>query len=662
MSAEVLSNALAKSIARDLSVADLVRIADLLKSDTPPSAIENLYATWIGHNADHPMLFAVLFNHAVLLTDIGQLDAARDTLTRCAELNPGFMPAYINLGRVYERQGNIHLALTQWSAALSKMTTIDGAAITHKTTALNQSARALEAANSDELAENFLRQSLDLDPRQREVTQHLVAIRQRQCKWPVIEPTERVSRPTLLKGISPLSSAALADDPLFQLTGNWNYNRLDVGAPANLIQSWPSAANHTGPLRIGYLSSDLREHAVGYLMTEVFSLHDRANVDVFAYYCGIDSSDAMHEHFKKTADHFVNISHLDDAAATQRIVDDGIQILIDLNGYTREARLKVLANRPAPVIVNWLGFPGSMASPYHNYLIADDFIIPPDHELYYTEKVLCLPCYQPSNRRRPVAQHKSTRKDAGLPEDAVVFCCFNGTHKLTRQTFDRWLAILALVPGSVLWLLSSIDSTDQRLREYAHAKGIAGERIVFAQKLANPFHLARYELADLFLDTFPYGAHTTANDALFMSVPVLTLTGQSFASRVCGSLLRAAGVPELICTSGEQFTHRAIELASDPAQLRSLRQRLRETRDSCVLFDTPGLVRRLESLYQQMWSDYQAGQLPQPNLTNLDAYLEVACATLDENLDQESSDGYRQRWANNLLNRNRYRPIPPGRF
>ncbi len=218
--------------------------------------------------------------------------------------------------------------------------------------------------------------------------QHFIALRQRQCEWPVIEPTERVSRRALLEGMSPLSAAAFCDDPIFQLATAWNYNRQDVGMPANLQQSWPKATDRGGPIRVGYLSSDLREHAVGYLMSEVFSLHDRTNVEVFAYYCGIDSTDPLHQQFQKSADHFIPITHLDDAGATQRIVDDGIQILIDLNGYTRDARLKVLANRPAPVIVNWLGFPGSMASPYHNYLIADDFIIPHDHELYYTEKIL----------------------------------------------------------------------------------------------------------------------------------------------------------------------------------------------------------------------------------------------------------------------------------
>jgi len=292
---------------------------------------------------------------------------------------------------------------------------------------------------------------------------------------------------------------------------------------------------------------------------------------------------------------------MDAAAAARRIAADGIQILVDLNGYTREARLKLVAMRPAPVIVNWLGYPGTMASPYHHYIIADDWIIPEDSELYYSEKVLRLPCYQPSLRDRTVATPRPGRRGAGLPEDAVVYCCFNGTHKISRFTFERWLMVLSRVPGSVLWLLGSTEAANERLRDYTASRGVARERVVFADKLANPYHLARYELADLFLDTAPYGAHTTASDALWTGVPVLTLSGRSFASRVCGSLVRAAGIPEMICTSAEEYVERAVALGSDRAQLQELRERLRGGRDSCTLFDMPGLVNRLEGLYQQMW-------------------------------------------------------------
>ena len=644
---------------QELSVPDLIRSVELLRQGGQVHAARALYAAWVEHNANHPLLYAVLFNYSVTLSDTDQLEAARQCLERAIELNPDFMPAYINLGRVHERLGSVGAALAQWSAALARMSAVTGTAISHKTTTLNQSARALEAADQDAAAEQMLRHSLELDSSQREAIQHLVALRQRQCEWPAILPSERVEESALIRGLSPLSAAALSDDPLLQLALAHHYNRVDVGDPGALLSPRTPITAVPGPLRVGYLSSDLREHAVGYLITEVFGLHARERVEAFAYYCGPDSSDPLHQHFKATAHHFSSLSNLDDSSAARRIADDNVQILVDLNGYTRDARLKVVAQRPAPVIVNWLGFPGSMASPYHHYLIADEFIVPPSHELYYSEKVLRLPCYQPSLRARNLSPQRPTRTEVGLPEDAMVFCCFNGAHKISPFTFERWLSILARVPGSVLWLLGSTDPTNERLRSYAAERGIDKERLVFAQKLGNPFHLARYTLADLFLDTTPYGAHTTASDALWTGVPVLTLAGRSFASRVCGSLVRAAGIPELICESAREFVEKAVRYGRDRSLLEPLRERLRAARNSSVLFDMPTLVQELEGLYTEMWQAQQAGTLPRPDLQNLDVYLEVGASHALESVEMQSLPDYHGHWLERLARRHAHRPIAP---
>lgn len=642
--------------AQNLGVPDLIRAVELLKQAGQAAAASALYATWIEHNAEHPLLYAVLFNYSVALSDAEQLEPARQALERAIALNAEFIPAYINLGRVQERQGNVAAALAQWSAALARMSAVTGTAVSHKTTALNQSARALEAAEHDEAAEQMLRHSLELDPTQREAMQHLLALRQRQCEWPVVLPSERVEHRALMKGISPLSAAALSDDPLYQLALAWHYNQHDVGEPPVLLPRPPITANN-GPLRVGYLSSDLREHAVGYLMTEVFELHRRENIEVFAYYCGIPSQDPLHRRFRETAHHFTSVTELTDAAAAQRMAADGIQILVDLNGYTRDARLKLVAQRPAPVIVNWLGFPGSMASPYHHYMIADDVIVPSDHERYYTERVLRLPCYQPSYRRRAVAERVPTRAEVGLPDGNMVYCCFNGVHKITRFTFERWLSVLSRVPGSVLWLLGSNDATNARLRAYAEQCGVAGDRLLFAQKLANSSHLARYGLADLFLDTTPYGAHTTASDALFMGVPVLTFAGRSFASRVCASLVTAAGLPELVCDTAASFVERAVQLGHDRARLEQLRRRLREGKATCTLFDTPLLVRELEGLYEQMWTERSTGQLPRPRFENLEHYLEVGSRFEPDNVEMQTLPDYEAFWRGQLAERHRHRPL-----
>jgi predicted O-linked N-acetylglucosamine transferase (SPINDLY family) len=659
MTNPLLSTALLQCMTRDLSVADLIRTADTLRQTGQSESIENLYSTWIQYNHDNPLLYAVLFNYSVTLSDAGKLQPAREALEKAIAINAGFMPAYINLGRIYEREGNIGSALVQWSAAITKLAEVNGPALSHKTMALNQSARALESAAQDELAEGMLRQSLELDTQQREVAQHFVALRQRQCEWPVIQPWERVTREVLMHGISPLSSAAYTDDPLLHLAIAANYNKKDVGTPTNATDSWPDADKHTGPLRIGYVCSDFREHALGHLLAEVLELHDRKKVEIFAYYCGPLAKDPIHDRFKSTADHWTSISEMTDVDAAKKITEDAIQILVDLNGYTREGRTKLFALRPAPVIVNWLGYPGTMGSPYHNYLIADDWIIPKDSELYYSEKVLRVPCYQPSDRKRVISKNCPTRKDVGLPENAMVYCCFNGAHKITRFTFDRWLMILTMVPDSVLWLLSASEASDKRLKEYAAAHGVPAERIIFAEKKQHAEHLARIQLADLFLDTTPYGAHTTSSDALWMGIPVLTLSGRSFASRVCGSLVRSAGLPELVCTHPEDYVKLAAELGSDRKKLKPLCEKLASGRNTCTLFNMPLLDQSLEKLYEQIWADYKKGKLPQPDLSNLDVYLEIGSQIDHEDTEIQTIKDYQGWWKQKLAPRLKFRHERP---
>lgn len=644
-----------RSVQRNLAVGELLQAAEALR---PSGSVHALYSTWITHNADHPLSYAVMFNYAVVLTEMGALDAARIYLERAVALNPDFMPAYINLGRVYESIGNQHQAVEQWLKALNRLAPVTGTSVRHKVIALTQAARVLEAVHQDPEAEDLLRQILELDRTHREALQHLIAVRQRQCKWPVLPTIEGMSRSELTAGMSPLSAAACTDDPLFQLAVAWNYSRTEIGVPGSRIHTSHPGAARSGKLRIGYLSSDLREHAVGYLMAEVFELHDREKVEVFAYYCGPAAESGLQDRFKASTDHWVSISSMDDATAAQRMIDDGIQILVDVNGYTREARLKLLALRPAPVIVNWLGFPGSAASPFHHYLIADEWIVPPSHEVYYSERVMRVPCYQPNDRQRLVSDRRFERQAMGLPATGIVFCSFNGTHKITQATFDRWLAILSGVPGSVLWLMAGDEPTNDRLRHHAERHGIARERLVCADKLPHAEHLARYRLADLFLDSSPYGAHTTASDALWMGVPVLTFSGRCFASRVCGSLVRSAGIPELVCRDGEEFTERAISLGRNPEELAVYRERLLEGRDGSVLFDTPGLMRHLEDKYDEMWNSYLEGQLPVPDLTNLDVYLEIGSRFDRDEVEPELNRGYEAFWRRHLKQRDAYLPVP----
>jgi predicted O-linked N-acetylglucosamine transferase (SPINDLY family) len=526
---------------------------------------------------------------------------------------------------------------------------------------LKQIGRIFEARGNSATAERILRQSLDIDPTQEDVAQHLISLRQRQCKWPVIETLPRLSAQRLTAEIPPLIAAYHTDDPLFQLAVAHRFNRQSVGLPArsDMVAAPAARAGACARLRIGYVSSDLRGHAVGFGMAEVMELHDRRDFEIFAYYCGVRISDSTQSRIRQAVDHWTDLNDLDDPQAARRIAADEIDILVDLNGYTKDARTRVFALRPAPVNVNWFGFPGSMGSPYHHYIIADGHTIPASHELYYSEKVVRLPCYQPNDRRRIVTPSRPPRQEFGLPDDALVYCCLNGLQKLTRLTFERWMLILRHVPDSVLWLLSNDDSTNERIRQLAGQHGIAPERVIFTGSTGNPLHLARYPLADLFLDTIPYGAHTSASDALWMGVPVLTLSGKSFASRVCASLVRAAGLEEMVVATPYDYVRRAIELGRDRQQLAQIRQRLIAGRDSCLLFDTPRLVRHLEDLYRQMWNDFLRGERPRPDLRNLDIYHEIGVTEDLAAAESLSDEAYLSLYRMRLADRDAVAPLGP---
>ena len=459
-----------------------------------------------------------------------------------------------------------------------------------------------------------------------------------------------------MAGVSPLSAAAVSNDPLFQLARASTYYRELIGPRPGKVQiEAPAAPGHRKPgrLRVGYVSSDLREHAVGFAMTDVLESHDKSALEVFAYYCGLAHEDGIKQRCRAAVDHWIDINDLSDEEAARRIRADEIDILVDLNGFTKSARTQVFALRPAPIIVNWFGFPGTMGSPDHHYLIADERIVPPEAERYYSEKIVRLSCYQPNDRRRLVGA-APTRADEGLPEDAFVFCSLNGAQKFTPVMFATWLALLKAAPDSVLWLFGGNGDTNERLKAHAAEVGVAPERLIFAEKKPNPTHVARYALADLFLDTFPYGSHTTAADALWMGLPVVTYAGRSFAARVCSSLVHAAGIGELACASREQYAATALALANNRPALDALKQRLIDNRATCRLFDTPTLVTELEDAYRGMLEDYEAGRRPTPQLDNLGHYHEIGVALSAGELE---NDVYLDVYAHELARRHEISPL-----
>jgi predicted O-linked N-acetylglucosamine transferase (SPINDLY family) len=641
-----------------MPIAELIGTAQRLTEAGQAALAVALYREWAARNGSERLLHVAHFNRGVLLSALGDLAGAADAFGEAIRHDPAFLPPYINLGSVYERVGAMDHAMAQWRHVADSLATVTPDSLAWKLAALKQLAQALESRRQLSEAEAVLRQIVELAPGEQDALQHWISLRQRQCAWPVLEPLASWDGAGLLRRMAPLSLANHLDDPMLQLAAAHAYTRETVGWPAEArtTESFDPARRGPGDrLRIGYLSSDLREHAIGHLMAEMLGLHDRDTFDISVYHCGIPQVDATRQRVHDSVEHWTSITELDDAAALARILADGIDILIDVNGHTRGARTRLLLHRPAPVIVNWLGFPGSMGSPVHHYIIADPVIIPPEQELYYSEAVRRLPCYQPNDRQRAAAT-APTRSEAGLPPEGTVFCSFNGTQKITPAVFARWMTILRDVPGSVLWQLRSNDVAEQTLRTRAAEAGIAPERLVFAPLLPHAEHLARYALADLFLDTSPYGAHTTASDALWAGVPVLTVPGHCFASRICASLVRAAGVPETIAETPDEYVRLAIALGRDPSGLLTLRRRLHDARAQATLFDTPGLVRALEDLFRAMWQDFAAGQLPRPDLSNLDTYLDLG-VTLHSG-PQGTEMGLEAGWAAALARRHAYAPLP----
>ena len=537
-----------------MGIAELVGSAQTLSAAGQGALAAELYRDWAALNPDDPLLHAVQFNRGVLLADAGNLPGAIEAFTAAIHRKPDFLPPYINLGAACERLGAKAQAYGHWAHVSASLAGVGGETVAYKATALKQMAQVLESSRQLAQAEDALRQVAELTPWQRDVVQHWISLRQRQCQWPLLTPVASHDRAALLRRIAPLSMACLCDDPMMQLAVAAGHMREDVGMPTTFRTDADFATRRAEipgrRLRIGYLSSDLRDHAIGSLMVEMFGLHDRTAVEIFAYYCGIPQDDTTKLRIRDSVEHWRDIAALDDAAAEAMILGDGIDILVDVNGHTRGARTRLLARRPAPVIVNWLGYPGSMGSACHHYIIADPHIVPAGSERFYSETVVRLPCYQPNDRQRPT-RAATDRAAHGLPDDATVFCSFNGTQKVTPFVFARWMAILRGVPGSVLWLLKSCEEVEDRLRVRAVEAGIAPDRLVFAPMIGAHDHLARYPLADLFLDTLPYGAHTTASDALWMGVPVLTVPGRGFPARVCASLVHAAGLPDFVCMSPE---------------------------------------------------------------------------------------------------------------
>ncbi len=583
-----------------LTLAELVTQAQGLQQGGRADAAVALYQQWI---ADGPpaMRHVACFNLGTSLSVINRPAEAEAAYLQALALQPDFPHARLNLGHLLERAGQPEPALAQWRAVLAGVAATD-----LKVHAWNNLGRLLESLRRYPEAEACLRESLLLDARQASVIQHYVHLRQKQCAWPVYQTLGEVTPNMLLTGTSLLAMMSVSDDPALQLISATRFVHERVPKP-------PSVALHAampprrGRIRIGYLSGDLHLHAVGLLTPELFELHDRSKFEVWAFCWTPESDQPQRRRIVKATDHLVRLAGVDDATAARLIAEAGIDVLVDLQGLTSGARPAILGWRAAPVQVSYLGLPGTAALPGVDWILADAYVMPPELEPYCTEQPIRLPhCYQVSDRRREVAP-RPLRSRYGLPEDQFVYCSFNNNFKFTPEVFGAWMRMLRQVPDSVLWLLADNDSARENLLRQADAQGVARERLIFAPRVAPPEYLARFECADLVLDTFPYNAGTTASDALWMGTPILTLSGRSYISRMAGSLLTAVGLPDLITDSLADYERLAVTLGRNPARVASYKRYLAEAGRSSPLFDLPRIVRDIETQFERLALSHRAG-------------------------------------------------------
>jgi predicted O-linked N-acetylglucosamine transferase (SPINDLY family) len=380
-------------------------------------------------------------------------------------------------------------------------------------------------------------------------------------------------------------------------------------SPASL---WNGERYQHDRIRLAYLSADFHEHATAYLMAELFEAHDRARFETTAISFGPDSNDGMRARLSAAFGRFIDVRNRGDREVAALLRKLEIDIAVDLKGFTAGARAGILSHRAAPVQVNYLGYPGTMGADFIDYILADRFVIPEEHYACYTEKVVYLPdTYQVNDSKRVIAERTPTRAEVELPDTDFVFCCFNNNYKITPEIFDCWMRLLNEVQGSVLWLLADNATASRNLRREAEARGVAPERLVFAPRVKLEDHLARQRLADLFLDTLPFTAHTTGSDALWAGLPLLTCHGTTFPGRVAASLLNAVGLRELIAYSLEEYEALALKLATSPAMLNDIRARLAQNRHTHSLFNTDRFRRHIEAAYTTMWERYQRGEPPE---------------------------------------------------
>ena len=550
-----------------------------------------------------PDFVKVYYNRGNALKELKQFDEAIINYNKAISLKPDNAEAYNNLGFLLDELKQFDQAMVHYHKAISIKPDF--------AEAYNNLGGVLSELKRYNEALTHFNQSIKINPEIDYLLDNLTHTKMQLCDWDGIDLlTNRLIENTLKhnKISNPFVSIALIDSP--ELHHQTAKIYADTRYPENKILPGLTKYPKHPKIRIGYFSADFREHPVSYLTAELFELHNRDQFEIIAFSFGVNTQDHLRKRLEEGFDQFLDVKDqtAQEIAILARQME--IDIAIDLGGFTSDCRTEIFAMRAAPIQLSYIGYLGSMGANYFDYLIADPTIIPKTHQQYYAEKIVYLPSYQVNDTKREISEKRFTRSELGLPLNGFVFCCFNSVYKITPSTFDSWIRILLSLENSVLFLLDENETATNNLKKQAKLRGVSENRLIFAKPLPLPEYLARYRIADLFLDTLPYNAGTTASDALRMGLPVLTLMGESFASRMAASLLNAVGLVELITTNQKAYESLAIELASHPKRLEAVRNKLRDKFKTSALFNPMLFTQHLESAYLAMYQRYQDDLAP----------------------------------------------------
>jgi predicted O-linked N-acetylglucosamine transferase (SPINDLY family) len=558
------------------------------------------YTSAISLNAEYAEAYN---NHGSALFELEQYASALISFDKAIALQPGYADAHNNRGNALYELGKVEAALSSYEAALALQPNYAGVHFNR--------GQILDEFRQHAMAVSSYAKTLAIKPDFKFAFGHRLLARMQSCDWHGIdselaELAIRVERGE--PAANPFCALALLDSPALQKKAAQIWVR-EKAPPHDEVPPIAKRAMRD-KIRLGYFSADFCDHPVSSLSAELYETHDRSRFEVYAFSLGRDTQDEMRMRLQHAFDRFIDVHGVAaaDIAALARSLE--IDIAIDLTGFTKGSRPRIFAQRAAAIQVSYLGYLGTMAAPYIDYLIADHAIVPPSLRAHYTEKLAYLPSYQANDSKRRSAERRFARSELGLPADGFVFCCFNNNYKITPAAFGSWMRILKRTPGAVMFLYAASETVADNLRQEALARGVDAGRLVFGARMATADYLARYLAADLFLDTSPYNAGATASDALWAGLPVLTRAGETFAGRMASSLLRAIGLPELITSTPAQYEDLAVTLSLDAHRMAEVKQKLENNRLTTALFDTRLHTKNLEAAYTEMQARYAANLPP----------------------------------------------------